>query len=237
MRLIRESKCGSGRYKKVYAQSEINQRIRPKEKRGLAASGSGNGGREESYAEMRDGLRQQFPQWFIWFIRMKNAVKWYARPQLTLCRALERTSSQAYLRWTLVRADKDGQRGSGSAALAIALEALQGLRFCPFCGEGAVGSVPAPTGTAGAAPPGLAAPEPGERILTTAEVSVMLRVRPETVRRWAEQGRLTAIRTLGGHRRFRESEVQALLGETSAVGPIQASRPDTSGRESGWGSP
>jgi excisionase family DNA binding protein len=40
----------------------------------------------------------------------------------------------------------------------------------------------------------------------------MFRVDPKTVTRWAKAGKLTAIRTLGGHRRYRRSEVQALLG-------------------------
>jgi len=40
----------------------------------------------------------------------------------------------------------------------------------------------------------------------------MFRVDPKTVTRWAKAGKLTAIRTLGGHRRYRKSEVQALLG-------------------------
>jgi excisionase family DNA binding protein len=39
----------------------------------------------------------------------------------------------------------------------------------------------------------------------------MFRVDPKTVTRWAKDGRIAAIRTLGGHRRFRESEVRALL--------------------------
>jgi hypothetical protein len=37
------------------------------------------------------------------------------------------------------------------------------------------------------------------------------RVDPKTVTRWAKAGKLTAIRTLCGHRRFQESEVLALL--------------------------
>jgi excisionase family DNA binding protein len=53
-------------------------------------------------------------------------------------------------------------------------------------------------------------PEP-ERLLTPAEVATMFRVDPKTVTRWARDGRLTAIRTLGGHRRYLESEVLALL--------------------------
>jgi excisionase family DNA binding protein len=39
----------------------------------------------------------------------------------------------------------------------------------------------------------------------------MFRVDPKTVTRWAKAGKLSAIRTLGGHRRYRESEVRALL--------------------------
>jgi excisionase family DNA binding protein len=50
-----------------------------------------------------------------------------------------------------------------------------------------------------------------EPLLTPAEVAKAFRVDPKTVSRWAKDGKLTAIRTLGGHRRFKESEVRALL--------------------------
>ncbi|WP_163513095.1 BldC family transcriptional regulator [Fodinicola acaciae] len=50
-----------------------------------------------------------------------------------------------------------------------------------------------------------------ESLLTPAEVATMFRVDPKTVTRWAKAGKLSAIRTLGGHRRYRESEVRALL--------------------------
>lgn len=53
-------------------------------------------------------------------------------------------------------------------------------------------------------------PEP-DRLLTPAEVAAMFRVDPKTVTRWARDGRLASIRTLGGHRRYRESEVLGLL--------------------------
>jgi excisionase family DNA binding protein len=43
-------------------------------------------------------------------------------------------------------------------------------------------------------------PEP-ERLLTPAEVAAMFRVDPKTVTRWARAGKLSSIRTLGGHRR------------------------------------
>ena len=55
-------------------------------------------------------------------------------------------------------------------------------------------------------------PAEQEVLLTPTEVAKMFRVDPKTVTRWAKAGKLTAIRTLGGHRRYRRSEVQALLG-------------------------
>ena len=53
-----------------------------------------------------------------------------------------------------------------------------------------------------------------EVLLTPAEVATLFRVDPKTVTRWAKAGKLTSIRTLGGHRRFKESEVKALLTAT-----------------------
>jgi excisionase family DNA binding protein len=50
-----------------------------------------------------------------------------------------------------------------------------------------------------------------ERLLTPAEVATIFRVDPKTVSRWARTGRLHALRTLGGHRRYPESEIWALL--------------------------
>ena len=50
-----------------------------------------------------------------------------------------------------------------------------------------------------------------EPLLTPGEVAGMFRVDPKTVTRWAKDGKLTSIRTLGGHRRYREREVRALL--------------------------
>ena len=50
-----------------------------------------------------------------------------------------------------------------------------------------------------------------ENLRTPAEVAALFRVDPKTVTRWAKAGKLTSIRTLGGHRRYKESEVKALL--------------------------
>ena len=53
--------------------------------------------------------------------------------------------------------------------------------------------------------------ETPDRLLTPGEVAALFRVDPKTVTRWAASGRIGSIRTPGGHRRFRESEVKALL--------------------------
>jgi excisionase family DNA binding protein len=50
-----------------------------------------------------------------------------------------------------------------------------------------------------------------DSLLTPAEVATLFKVDPKTVTRWAKAGKLTSIRTLGGHRRYREAEVKALL--------------------------
>jgi excisionase family DNA binding protein len=50
-----------------------------------------------------------------------------------------------------------------------------------------------------------------EALLTPAEVAALFRVNPKTVTRWARAGKITAIRTLGGHRRFRASEIRQCL--------------------------
>lgn len=62
-----------------------------------------------------------------------------------------------------------------------------------------------------------------ERLLTPGEVATLFRVDPKTVTRWATAGRIGSIRTPGGHRRFRESEVKALLAEltTEASEPVR----------------
>ena len=55
-----------------------------------------------------------------------------------------------------------------------------------------------------------------EVLLTPAEVATLFRVDPKTVTRWAKSGKLTSIRTLGGHRRYKESEVKELLLKTTS---------------------
>jgi excisionase family DNA binding protein len=59
--------------------------------------------------------------------------------------------------------------------------------------------------------------EPSNNLLTPAEVATMFRVDPKTVTRWARDGKLTSFRTLGGHRRYPEQEVRALLNGSAGA--------------------
>ena len=52
-----------------------------------------------------------------------------------------------------------------------------------------------------------------ERLLTPGDVARLFGVDPKTVSRWADAGKLQALRTLGGHRRYRATEVQELLAD------------------------
>jgi excisionase family DNA binding protein len=47
--------------------------------------------------------------------------------------------------------------------------------------------------------------------LRSAEVAAILQVSPKTVARWAQHGLLPYQRTLGGHRRYPEPAIRALL--------------------------
>jgi excisionase family DNA binding protein len=54
-----------------------------------------------------------------------------------------------------------------------------------------------------------------DALLTPSEVAALFRVNPKTVTRWARAGKLDAIRTLGGHRRFKASQIRKCLEEMS----------------------
>lgn len=61
-----------------------------------------------------------------------------------------------------------------------------------------------------------------DRLLTPGEVAALFRVDPKTVTRWAAAKKIGSIRTPGGHRRFREAEVRALLeGDAPLVAAMQ----------------
>jgi excisionase family DNA binding protein len=47
--------------------------------------------------------------------------------------------------------------------------------------------------------------------LLSSEAAAILQVSPKTVSRWAKEGRLPFMRTLGNHRRYEEQAIRALL--------------------------
>lgn len=55
-----------------------------------------------------------------------------------------------------------------------------------------------------------------QTLLTTAQAARLLGVGPATVRRWAAEGKITAVRTLGGHRRFAPEEIERVKTEAVA---------------------
>ena len=55
-----------------------------------------------------------------------------------------------------------------------------------------------------------------DALLTPSEVAEMFRVNPKTVTRWARAGKISAIRTLGGHRRFRAIEIMRYLEQVES---------------------
>ncbi len=63
------------------------------------------------------------------------------------------------------------------------------------------------------------APELDE-LLTPAEAARKLGVTPNTVTRWSRAGRISAIQTIGGHRRFRRCEIERVLREANLTGPV-----------------
>jgi excisionase family DNA binding protein len=55
-------------------------------------------------------------------------------------------------------------------------------------------------------------PDPSS-YLHTAEVADILQVSPKTVSRWAKEGKLPFLKTLGGHRRYPAAEIRQLADE------------------------
>ena len=76
--------------------------------------------------------------------------------------------------------------------------------------------------TAGSQPNAEAAAEPaGGRWLTIHEACAFLGVDQSTLRRWSDTGKVPVFRTPGGHRRYAEADLRALVGE----GPHLQERP------------
>lgn len=52
-----------------------------------------------------------------------------------------------------------------------------------------------------------------DRLLTGAEIAALFRVNRRQPAEWVRQGRIKSVRTPGGHHRYRESAVRALLAD------------------------
>jgi len=65
--------------------------------------------------------------------------------------------------------------------------------------------------------------ETADELLTPGEVARLFRVDPKTVTRWEKDGKLTSIRTLGGHRRYPRPQLTALFDEEPTVDEVIAS--------------
>jgi excisionase family DNA binding protein len=61
-------------------------------------------------------------------------------------------------------------------------------------------------------PSGETAPE-APHYLRAAEVADILHVSPKTVARWAKEGKLPFLKTLGGHRRYPAAEIRQLANQ------------------------
>lgn len=74
-------------------------------------------------------------------------------------------------------------------------------------------------GTAKAKPKHLATGTGVPDLLTPGEVAKVFGVDPKTVTKWATAGKLSCIRTIGGHRRYKTAEIRALLAPATPPGP------------------
>ncbi|GAB6158094.1 hypothetical protein JCM39194_12940 [Desulfotomaculum varum] len=52
-----------------------------------------------------------------------------------------------------------------------------------------------------------------EKLLTSHQAAKLLNVWPHTLRRWEKEGKLKPLHTPGGHRRYKESQIMALIGK------------------------
>ncbi|MCS4255905.1 excisionase family DNA binding protein [Rhodococcus erythropolis] len=55
----------------------------------------------------------------------------------------------------------------------------------------------------------------GDELLTPRQVAALFHVNTKTVARWAQAGKIGSTTTVGGHRRYRRTEILALLRDLS----------------------
>ena len=57
-----------------------------------------------------------------------------------------------------------------------------------------------------------------DELMTPGQVAKLFAVDPKTVSRWANSGKISSVKTLGGHRRFRAVEIRAMLAASQITG-------------------
>lgn len=70
----------------------------------------------------------------------------------------------------------------------------------------------------------------GDELLTPRQVAALFQVNPKTVARWAQAGRIGSTTTVGGHRRYRRTEILSLLRDLSEPGRAPSSIDAFTGR-------
>ena len=50
-----------------------------------------------------------------------------------------------------------------------------------------------------------------EKLISPKKAAEMLGVTPGTIRKWEEAKKITAVKTLGGHRRYKLNEIKSLI--------------------------
>lgn len=53
-------------------------------------------------------------------------------------------------------------------------------------------------------------------LISPKQASDLLGVRPNTLRTWEELGKIKAVKTLGGHRRYKIAEIQLLIKDNES---------------------
>jgi excisionase family DNA binding protein len=75
---------------------------------------------------------------------------------------------------------------------------------------------------------------PNDDLLKPREVAELFGVRTTTIARWAREGRLSPLRTPGGHRRYSRASLRALLADARAADEPAAADDAVRLYEQGW---
>ena len=67
--------------------------------------------------------------------------------------------------------------------------------------------------------------QPGDGWISIAEASRLLQVSAPTLRRWSDAGRVPSRKTLGGHRRFSRSAIEAFVSGAAGMAALATIHP------------